>query len=85
MRVRCSKGTYIRTLCEDLGKALGTGAAMQSLLRTRVKEDTDAHLHRLRYIKTEEGTDQDRSDGIVETHVNARVLQMMLELFIDLV
>ena len=30
-------------------------------------------------------TDQDRSDGIVETHVNARVLQMMLELFIDLV
>ena len=36
MRVRCSKGTYIRTLCEDLGKALGTGAAMQSLLRTRV-------------------------------------------------
>ena len=36
MRVRCSKGTYIRTLCEDLGNALGTGAAMQSLLRTRV-------------------------------------------------
>lgn len=36
MRVRCSKGTYIRTLCEDMGEALGTGAAMQSLLRTRV-------------------------------------------------
>ncbi|MBR3164950.1 MAG: tRNA pseudouridine(55) synthase TruB [Lachnospiraceae bacterium] len=36
MRVRCSKGTYIRTLCEDLGSALRTGAAMQSLLRTRV-------------------------------------------------
>ena len=36
MRVRCSKGTYIRTLCEDFGNALGTGAAMQSLLRTRV-------------------------------------------------
>lgn len=36
LRVRCSKGTYIRTLCEDIGKALGTGAAMQSLLRTRV-------------------------------------------------
>ena len=40
MRVRCSKGTYIRTLCEDLGKALGTGAAMQSLLRTRVGQFT---------------------------------------------
>ena len=36
MRVCCSKGTYIRTLCEDLGNALGTGAAMESLLRTRV-------------------------------------------------
>lgn len=36
LRVRCSKGTYIRTLCEDIGKELGTGAAMQSLLRTRV-------------------------------------------------
>ena len=40
LRVRCSKGTYIRTLCEDLGKALGTGAAMQSLLRTRVGQFT---------------------------------------------
>lgn len=36
MRVRCSKGTYIRTLCEDIGGVLGTGAAMESLLRTRV-------------------------------------------------
>ncbi len=36
MRVRCSKGTYIRTLCEDLGNALEVGGAMQHLLRTRV-------------------------------------------------
>ena len=36
MRVRCSKGTYIRTLCQDIGEKLGTGAAMQHLLRTRV-------------------------------------------------
>ena len=36
MRVRCSKGTYIRTLCQDLGEELGTGGAMESLLRTRV-------------------------------------------------
>ena len=34
--VTCSKGTYIRTLCEDLGKRLGCGAAMQSLVRTAV-------------------------------------------------
>ena len=36
LRVRCSKGTYIRTLCQDLGEELGTGGAMESLLRTRV-------------------------------------------------
>ena len=36
MRIVCSKGTYIRTLCEDLGNALGCGGAMEHLLRTRV-------------------------------------------------
>ncbi|MEW6585611.1 MAG: tRNA pseudouridine(55) synthase TruB [Nitrospirota bacterium] len=36
LRVKCSKGTYIRSLCEDLGNALGTGAHMTSLKRTRI-------------------------------------------------
>ncbi len=36
MRVRCSKGTYIRTLCSDIGEKLGCGGTMQSLQRTRV-------------------------------------------------
>lgn len=40
MEVTCSKGTYIRTLCHDIGKKLGCGAAMQSLLRTRVRDFT---------------------------------------------
>lgn len=35
-RVDCSKGTYIRTLCQDVGEKLGCGAAMDSLNRTRV-------------------------------------------------
>lgn len=35
IRVKCSKGTYIRTLCHDLGKALGCGGAMEQLERTR--------------------------------------------------
>ncbi len=34
MRVRCSKGTYIRALCDDIGRALGCGAHMRFLLRT---------------------------------------------------
>ena len=35
IHVRCGKGTYIRTLCEDLGKLCGCPAHMRSLLRTR--------------------------------------------------
>ena len=34
-RVTCSKGAYIRTLCEDIGMKLGCGGCMESLLRTR--------------------------------------------------
>ena len=35
IRVRCSKGTYVRTLCHDLGRSLGCGGCMSSLRRTR--------------------------------------------------
>ena len=34
LRVRCSKGTYVRTLCHDIGQALGCGGCMYSLRRT---------------------------------------------------
>ncbi len=34
LRVACSKGTYIRTLCKDIGAALGCGGCMESLRRT---------------------------------------------------
>lgn len=36
LRVRCSKGTYVRVLGEDIGKALGCGAHLQTLRRTQV-------------------------------------------------
>ena len=36
LRIRCSKGTYIRTLCHDIGQALGCGGVMTALRRTRV-------------------------------------------------
>ncbi|TEB06749.1 tRNA pseudouridine synthase B [Pelotomaculum schinkii] len=35
LHLRCSKGTYVRTLCEDLGSYLGCGAHMSFLVRTR--------------------------------------------------
>lgn len=37
-RVTCSAGTYVRTLCHDVGQALGTGAAMSALVREAVGE-----------------------------------------------
>ena len=36
MSVHCSKGTYIRTLCNDIGEKLGCGGCMEKLLRTKV-------------------------------------------------
>ena len=42
LRVRCSKGTYIRTLCKDIGEALGCGGCMESLRRVSAGEYTIA-------------------------------------------
>ena len=36
LKISCSKGTYIRTLCDDIGNALGVGAHVVSLERTRI-------------------------------------------------
>ena len=38
LRVRCSKGTYIRTLCKDIGEALGCGGCMAELRRVSAGE-----------------------------------------------
>ena len=38
LRVKCSKGTYIRTLCQDIGEALGCGGCMEALRRVRAGE-----------------------------------------------
>ena len=40
LRVRCSKGTYIRTLCKDIGEALGCGGCMAELRRVTAGEYT---------------------------------------------
>ena len=37
LHVTCSKGTYIRTLCHDIGKDLGVGGCMEKLVRTKVE------------------------------------------------
>jgi tRNA pseudouridine55 synthase len=42
LHVVCSKGTYIRTLCHDIGRSLGCGAVMTGLRRTRVGQFTES-------------------------------------------
>lgn len=51
MRVVCSKGTYIRTLCHDIGQNLGCGACMESLRRTRVSCFKEGEAYRLSEIE----------------------------------
>ena len=58
IRVACSKGTYIRTLCADIGEKLGCGGTMQSLLRTKVgifELNKAVTLAQLETIRDDEG------------------------------
>lgn len=53
MRVRCGKGTYIRSLCDDIGRKLGCGATMTNLVRTMVSRfslDTALTLHEVEQL-----------------------------------
>lgn len=47
MTVSCSKGTYIRTLCHDIGQKLGCGAAMKSLVRLQAAGYRIEHAYKL--------------------------------------
>lgn len=51
MIVSCSKGTYIRTLCDDIGKKLGCYGCMKSLLRTRVDKFTMEEAYTLSQLQ----------------------------------
>lgn len=57
MEVTCSKGTYIRTLCHDIGEKLGCGACMKELKRTRVERFLEKDSLKLEKIEqlTKEG------------------------------
>lgn len=63
MRVVCSKGTYIRTLCQDIGEKLGCGAAMSALMRTRVGQFRLENAHTL--TEVERFRDEDRLSEIL--------------------
>ncbi len=61
MRVECSKGTYIRTLCQDIGERLGCGGCMETLLRTRVADFRIEDALRLEEIKRLAADEGERS------------------------
>lgn len=63
MEVTCSKGTYIRTLCDDIGKKLGSFGCMESLLRTRVSVFSLNQAYKLSEIKAM------REEGTIEEHM----------------
>ena len=61
--VTCSKGTYIRSLCRDIGERLGVGGCMSELTRTRVGRFTLSDAVKLSDI--EKTRDAGRTDSIV--------------------
>jgi H/ACA ribonucleoprotein complex subunit 4 len=50
-KVRCESGTYVRTLCHDIGEALGTGASMGDLRRTKSAWFMEADAHPLQEVR----------------------------------
>ena len=57
LEITCSKGTYIRTLCHDIGERLGIGGCMETLVRTRSGPFGIEESYRLEELqeKTEKG------------------------------
>ena len=63
IEVACSKGTYIRTLCDDIGELLGVGGCMEELLRTRV-----GHFRIEDSVRLSE-LERYREEGTLEEHL----------------
>ena len=61
--VKCSKGTYIRTLCADIGKALGVGGVMKTLVRLSVSGFGIESCHTLGEL--ENMTDDERASAVL--------------------
>jgi len=66
LMVHCSKGTYVRTLAEDIGNKLGCGAHVVGLRRTKVGPYTDEHLVTMEQLQQlAETGDLDRLDQLL--------------------
>ena len=81
MRVECSKGTYIRSLCRDIGETLGCGASMERLERTRSGEftkDTALTLEQVQQLM-QSGRLEEHVLSIEHFYENCRPLHVRLE------
>ncbi len=58
LRIACSKGTYIRVICDDIGKVLGCGCIMTSLRRTRACGFTAEDAVPLQTVRSAESVDE---------------------------
>jgi len=65
MEITCSKGTYIRSLCSDIGDALGCGGCMAELVRTRVGIFGIDEAHKLDEIKA--AAEEGRFSGMIKS------------------
>ncbi len=60
LHIKCSKGTYIRTLCNDIGEKLGCGAVMDSLVRTQIGQFSLSDSYTIQQIE------QAVENGVIE-------------------
>lgn len=72
MTVVCSKGTYIRTLCRDIGEKLGCGAAMSALRRTRVGSFRIENSKTLEELERLAGVDAAQTPGVQDLYAVMR-------------
>lgn len=90
MVVSCSKGTYIRTLCDDIGKKLGCYGCMKSLLRTKVDKFTVESALTLSQLQqridqspAEEWDFIESIDGVFRKYVSVKVKESAQKLVLN--
>ncbi len=77
--IHCSKGTYIRTLVDDLGQMLGCGAHVQALRRTKVADypiEKMLTVDQIQQLKDDNFIDGDESNGVDCTALDSHLLPM---------
>ena len=85
LRIACEKGTYIRTICADIGKKLGCGGCMERLLRTRSGAFSVEDSHSLAELEVffsnsqEKVTDDKTLDEVIKDEINDNNLSVRIK------